>query len=274
MLKGFFMQYFASISWVTLVGLMLTSCQSMNHSEEESNNNGSFVTYTFDRYSFDCQVDSNRCARFTVNYPMLKSDFFVDSLVQKINTRTLLAAVESTGLEVDSNVSDLETQCTAFFNDYQEYLSFSTGQALPWTIEITGEVRYQDEQILNIAIQSYQFTGGAHPNGNTRFLNYDLETGYLLDWADILADSLDFIRLAEPVFRKVREIGPEVNLEKTGFFWGDSFRPPNNFSFEKGGLRLFYNTYEIAPYALGVTEFVLSYHDLEGVVKPKYLNFD
>lgn len=268
------MQYFVNISWIVLMGWMLTSCQSATQSEEEPSNNGPFVTYTFDRSSSECQLDSNRCARFTANYPMLKSDFFVDSLVQKINTQTKLAVIESTGLEVDSDASDLETQCSSFFADYKEYLSFSTEHTLPWSIDIKGEVRYQDEQVLNIAIQSYQFTGGAHPNGNTRFLNYDLETGNLLGWADILADSLDFIRLAEPIFRNVRDIGPEVDLEETGFFWGDSFRPPNNFSFEKEGLRLFYNTYEIAPYALGVTEFVLPYTDLQDVVKSKYLEFD
>jgi hypothetical protein len=232
-----------------------------------------YTMYTFERKSASCSTDSSRCAVFKAEFPMLRPELAGPSTANKINATVRREVVNASGLanpDEAPSVQSLEDQCKRFFNDYQEFLNFSEMSTMPWSIETMGKVIYQSPGIWNVALENYQFTGGAHPNTHTVFLNFDLDSGQLLDWSDVLADSLGFVHLAEAAFRKVWDIADDVNLDEAGFFWGESFHPPANFSLEEEGLRLYYNSYEIAPYALGPTDYILPYDQLQDVLKPQY----
>ncbi len=57
----------------------------------------------------------------------------------------------------------------------------------------------------------------------------------------------------------------EVTIDD--FFFGEGFQLPENFAIKKEGIFFYYNPYEAAPYALGTTEFIISYKDLKDIVK-------
>ena len=43
--------------------------------------------------------------------------------------------------------------------------------------------------------------------------------------------------------------------------------PSTNFALTDDGIRFVYNIYEIAPYAVGITELTVDYDDLKGIMK-------
>ena len=51
------------------------------------------------------------------------------------------------------------------------------------------------------------------------------------------------------------------------YFFGKPFQLPENIGFNNNGLLLLYNTYEIASYAQGYTEFVIPFNDCESFLK-------
>ena len=69
-------------------------------------------------------------------------------------------------------------------------------------------------------------------------------------------------KLAEKEFRKARELTQGTDLTDAGFFWGEKFKLPFNFELQKEGIYFWYNPFEVAAYALGPTDFVISYSDL------------
>jgi len=263
-------QFLSLFCFLLLIGVGCTSDPSpVDPAPPET----AYTMYTFERETPSCSTDSSRCAVFKASFPLLRSEIAGPNIANTINAALRREVVHASGLanpEEGPSVQTLEDQCTRFFNDYQEYLHFSEMSAMPWSMETMGRVIYQSPEIWNVALENYQFTGGAHPNTHTVFLNFDLDSGQLLDWSDVLTDSLGFVHLAEAAFREVWDISDEVNLDEAGFFWGESFHPPANFSLEEEGLRLYYNTYEIAPYALGPTDFILPYEQLNRVLKPEY----
>jgi len=263
-------QFLPLFCFVLLIGV---GCSSDPEPTDPEPVEKAYTMYSFERKSSSCATDSNRCAVFKAEFPLLRSEMAGPNTANTINATVRKEVVSASGLvnpDEGPTVQSLEDQCMRFFNDYQEYLNYGNMSAMPWSMETMGKVIHQSPDIWNVALENYQFTGGAHPNTHTVYLNFDLDSGKLLHWSDVLADSLGFVHLAEAAFRKVWDISEEVNLEEAGFFWGEAFHPPANFSLEEEGLRLYYNTYEIAPYALGPTDYILPYDQLQDVLKPEY----
>jgi hypothetical protein len=52
----------------------------------------------------------------------------------------------------------------------------------------------------------------------------------------------------------------------TDFFFGKDFVLPENIGYNEEGLLLLYNTYEIASYAMGITEFTIPYSEINNLL--------
>ena len=145
--------------------------------------------YSFERTSASCSIDSSRCAVFKAEFPMLRPEIVGASTANTINATMRREVFNASGLanpDENPSVQSLEDQCQRFFSDYQEFLNFSDMSSMPWSIETMGKVIYQSPEIWNVELENYQFTGGAHSNTHTVFLNFDLDSGQLLDWSDVL----------------------------------------------------------------------------------------
>lgn len=142
----------------------------------------------------------------------------------------------------------------AFKDDFEE-------SSLVWEALIDGEVTYQSPEITSIAINNYLNTGGAHGNMNISFLNFNSQTGEILQLEDYIKNEVEFTKLAEKYFTlKVKE-----ELDENDFnnhFFGDDFQLPETIGFSNEGVILLYNVYEIAPYSEGITEFTIPFEDV------------
>ena len=79
-------------------------------------------------------------------------------------------------------------------------------------------------------------------------------------------------KLCEKHLRISRNISTEQNLEDEGFWLEKGKLPlPENIALTSHGLRLLYNSYEIAPYAMGQSDFTIPYDELTKILKPEYL---
>ena len=105
-------------------------------------------------------------------------------------------------------------------------------------------------------------TGGAHGNSRIDFLNFNPETGKLYAMTDLIDDFDGFSALAETHFKA------EVKTDDTAdYFFGKDFQLPESIGFNEAGVIILYNTYEIAAYSEGVTEFTIPYEDANSYLK-------
>jgi hypothetical protein len=221
----------------------------------------------FIRHSEGCLGDSTSCAVFKALYP--KYDSADAEIRNRINQSIMETMIET--ISDDQAIQHLSLQEVAqnFFQDYQEYAADPF--TLPWELECNGEVIYLSDQVFSLAISNYRYTGGAHPNTVTHMLNYDLHKGQPILLRDLVIDWDGFSKLAERYFRQSKGIDLRQSWEESGYFWGEEFKVSNNFAITEQGIKLYYNTYEIAPYAAGITEFIIPYQDLRGIILPAYL---
>lgn len=144
-----------------------------------------------------------------------------------------------------------------------EYKSFKEGfgeSAMVWDASFDGEVTYQTEELISIAINSYMNSGGAHGNSSITFYNFDA-SGDLLTFNDLFTNKDDLTSVVKTFFEKETE-GSSIN-----YFSGEEFHLPANIGFNDEGVLFFYNVYEIASYADGITEFTIPFQEIEHYLK-------
>ena len=96
-----------------------------------------------------------------------------------------------------------------------------------------------------------------------------MKSGEIIELPDILIDGyLDELNnIAEPIFRKEKELTEDINLTEAGFWFDDDkFGVSNNFTIGKDGLTFYYNSYEITSYAYGPTELFIPYKSIKKLI--------
>jgi hypothetical protein len=121
--------------------------------------------------------------------------------------------------------------------------------------------------VITISVDSYTFTGGAHGNSVITLLNFDPETGNLYTQNDIFIKSNKLTELVEKYFKK--ESVSKSNNDGD-YFFGEDFKLPENVGFNEEGVIFLYNTYEIASYAQGITEFTIPYAEIYDYLNINY----
>lgn len=125
-------------------------------------------------------------------------------------------------------------------------------------------------ELFEVAVSTYM--GGAHGSEGLEYVVLDATAKKQLTLADVIlkGKKSKFEALVYNEFRQWVENDYEQSVadyEASGW----KFRLSDNFTFNKTGINILYQQYEIGPYAVGMPEFTIPYQKLQGVLKPKYL---
>jgi hypothetical protein len=166
-------------------------------------------------------------------------------------------------------VSNLKEAIDSFTLGYSELKDVYPDETVPWEARINADISFENKRILSIKLDSYLFTGGAHGYTSTRFLNFDIEKGIVIDTQELFEDLLSFRSYAETKFREQEEIPQEASINSTGFMFElDSFYLPENIGLTPKGILLLYNQYEVASYADGQIELLIPFREAKKFVTP------
>ncbi|HOT28920.1 MAG TPA: DUF3298 and DUF4163 domain-containing protein [Candidatus Ozemobacteraceae bacterium] len=208
-------------------------------------------------------------AEIDIRYPVLvstgKADAAVPDAINKAIRERLLAIVGETP------APSVEKMVDQFAADYAASVRETPEMPGAWSLKFDTEIRYADEDLLSLWTLDSVFTGGAHPNSNFIYMVFSMKTGKPVELSSLIAKdkAAELTAIAERHFRRVRELKPDETYEQAGFqFERNTFALNTNFLVSKEGLAFCFNPYEIAPYAMGVTELVIPWSDLKDVIDP------
>jgi hypothetical protein len=227
-----------------------------------------FEQQYFEKELASCTSDSMTCARVSAVYPLaIRGN---EAACHRINDSINYYVRESLSVMAISReevYQDLDTIAQQFLSDYQEVLALSSDYQLPWTVETKGEIVHQSPRLVAVELENYSFTGGAHPNSYTTLLNFDVQSGQLLNLEDMIRDVGELKAIVEEKFRVYHDLEGDTDLNEAGFFWDQDFYLPSNFSKVDSGMYFLYNAYEAAAYAVGTTELFVSNEELKDLLK-------
>ena len=116
-------------------------------------------------------------------------------------------------------------------------------------------VVFADQKYISFRAEEYSYTGGAHDSNKITVGTIDRKTGRRMCLKDFVsADKLP--ELTKILHAKaIKKLGGKENLQ-------GEVLPIENFCVVKGGLKFVYNEYEIACYAAGTIEVVVSFDEM------------
>lgn len=196
----------------------------------------------------------------TVTIPFAKNKSVIADSINKNIFLTVQKVVYNE--DVPKTFKDYNDLLSDFVSRYDKMLAENPGEPFGWTTEVTGKIKHQSVQVINFEISHYTFTGGAHGYGALESLMIDPLTGKKIPNSKLFKDENAFRTFAEKIFRIKNKIPFGKSLNENMFmFENDKFQLPENYFFTDGGLLLYYNQYEIASYAQGPQQLLLTYQE-------------
>lgn len=207
------------------------------------------------------------CAYVRFSYPEISSDTQPE-LASKMNElikQQLLDIIEGAPTQA-TTPQTVEAFADNFIQDYQnDANNFSS-----WEIERKIKVVYNTNTLLTLLFEEFGFTGGAHPFNGSRFIVLNLATGNPVTLDDLMNPGYEAALNVEGerAFREARQLTEHSSLEEDGFnFANNAFVLNDNYGVNKEGLSFIFNSYEVAPYVMGPSEFTIPYEAISSLIR-------
>jgi uncharacterized protein YceK len=132
------------------------------------------------------------------------------------------------------------------------------------------KVAYNQNGLLSVTVDYYQFTGGAHGGTERRPYNYNLETGKELSLQDLFKAGVNYKEILN------QEIAAQIKANPEGGYFTQpelEFKTIDDnqpFYLTDGGLVVYFAQYEIAPYYVGIPEFKIPFSLFKDGVEPRF----
>ncbi len=130
-------------------------------------------------------------------------------------------------------------------------------------VEMIGnyEIKTNNRGVLSLSLTVYSFAGGAHGHTITRSLTFDVKTGkqYLL--SELFKPGSNYVKiLSEMINKKLVEWDVPLIEDFT------QIRTDQDFYIADHSLVIYFQLYELTPYAYGFPYFPITIKDIEGII--------
>lgn len=248
--------------------LIWTACGTPAPQSKSGDSTIEFENKVIQKKVGQCDSPEGACCKIDITYPKAKGGVVSDS----INFHMEKAISEALSVE-GSQSKTIQQSIESFVKGYESMKSDFPDFGQSWSVDIIGEVAYQGEKLITMLYNDYQYTGGAHPNGSSVYMVFDKKTGKRLHNSDLFTDEAALALEAEKRFRKLAGLSPNDKLSKADYtFDDDKFYINENIGITKDSIVVFYNNYEIAPYAMGSTEIKLALSEVKGALNNAYFS--
>ena len=133
------------------------------------------------------------------------------------------------------------------------------------------EVKKNTSNAVSILVKYYKYSGGAHGYYEYVPYNIDLRNGNNVTLKDIFKEDKDYkTTINKEIENQIKELGKkEKDLDKIYDFYG--IKENQKFYLEDGKIVVYFDLYDIAPYAAGVPEFPIVVENIKNQIKENYL---
>ncbi|MDX2135798.1 MAG: DUF4163 domain-containing protein [Saprospiraceae bacterium] len=217
-----------------------------------------------------CVADTT-CFLMSVSYPELTGgDSLIRAVIRLDIQDTYRSMIDFEGhyaaLPFEQMLDSVFTAMGKSFTDFRT--AFPESAITEWTVNANGNVPVLNNRIITVEVSTDSYLGGAHPNYGTSIVSYNLADGKPLEMADLLADTSAVL----PMLQKAYEADKGGAVADLLFPEFNGKLPlTQNVAVMPQGIRFYYNSYEVAPYAVGPADLLLTWEQLGDLADRKKL---
>lgn len=157
--------------------------------------------------------------------------------------------------------------------DWREAVSANPEMAQQWDLSREVDIAWRGAGVLSLCGTESDYLGGAHPNSDGSCAMFSLTTGARVTLPELFGGVVPaaLVQAGEAAFRETRGLDASVGLQEEGYaFDNNVFTLPSDAHLTSEGLMFNFDPYEIAPYALGGTDFSVPWPVFEGMLLPPF----
>ena len=203
------------------------------------------------------------------------SQSYIPSFVSEDETvnHWISSAVDTAVLETAEELHSMEQQA---WSDYQSRAGDESLDFYAYSYYSNVSSARLDNSVVSVLQVNSVYSGGTHPNYAQKAYNLDLVNCTELGLTDvILPGGAEFLHRQvlerlEDRFGGLEHSGLYADYPQivTSYFEDPDLTP--NWYFSENGLVIYFNCYDIAPYAAGIIKVEFPYDALTGVLKPEF----
>lgn len=184
-----------------------------------------------------------------VKYPSIKGENEVYKNINKI--------IEDFTLRW---ISDIKLLGDEYSKKYEE-----AGREMPKMEAYSLYEVFDTEELISIPMTYYQYTGGAHGLTTKISYNYDLKTGEEIKLNNLFKDGFNYKDIIDKIIKDDIAKEPSIYFDNGAMFKG--VNGEQAYYLSRDGIIIYFQQYEIAPYASGIREFKIPYSVLKEGLK-------
>ncbi len=197
------------------------------------------------------QYDGVTLLTYRIQYPEFKSDNYKKSLTV-INKYYKSRAMEyQQYIETDLYQMAVEQYLDDIKNGFPVRV---------FAADDSYEITYNKACILSLYFDRYEFTGGAHGNTIRTSQTWNLQTSQIIKLSELFDCLFDYRTYIKDQVIKQIEQNPDIYFDNYEELVEQTF-DVNNFYCTPQGVIIYFQQYDIAPYASGIREFLLPYNN-------------
>ena len=197
---------------------------------------------------------NNKYLKSTLEIPIITSENSeINNKINSIIKKDILNFYENSLKEAESYLQDFDL-------DNSNFVANST-----------FEIKKNRDDVISILVKYYKYSGGAHGYYEYIPYNIDLRKGNFIALKDIFKDNVDYKMLInKEIENQIKEMRKnEKYIDKIYEFHG--IKENQKFYLQDGKIVIFFDLYDIAPYAAGVPEFPITSKNIENQIELEYM---
>lgn len=163
---------------------------------------------------------------------------------------------------------ELLPEARTYFEETQQNDAFTFS---PYSLSITSTVSLNTEPYFSVVREIYSNTGGAHPNTELASETFSMSNGGQMNLSDVF--SVPDTEYLPVLFKAIRTeiLSPDFAMPPSDLYEDydaliEQVFDPQHFYLTPDALVIYYNAYDIAPYAAGIFRFEIPYTALSDIL--------
>lgn len=177
--------------------------------------------------------------------------------------------------DISKHINDeITNSIMKFFNESQKQAE-EYNNALPeienkFVANVDFDVKKNSDNILSILIKYYKYAGGAHGYYENTAYNIDTTNGKILTLDNLFKEGIDYKKVINEEIRMQIEELIKSDEQNKGVYEFKGIDDKQKFYIQDDNIVVYFDLYNIAPYAAGIPEFIININKIDHMLKPEY----
>ncbi|MGL5348625.1 MAG: DUF3298 domain-containing protein [Peptostreptococcaceae bacterium] len=229
---------------------------------------------------------------FKIPYDLFKNKIkmiITNNIVANIDTQTItksndyincvinIPIIMMDNKEIEKYINDeIRNDIMTFYNEAQtqakEYQKDLPDIDNKFVANADFEVKKNSDNMLSILIKYYKYSGGAHGYYENVAYNVDIKKGEMIELKDLFNKEYDYKKVLNNEIRYQIKDLIKKDSQNEGIYEFNGIKENQKFYIQDDDVVVYFDLYDIAPYAAGIPEFHINKKIIDHILKEEYID--